>query len=197
MADSLPPAVSQQMLADFVTKYRLQRATLGGVTFFMNPDITATNQWLSNLAPTGSGYVRWTFGAQPYSLRLDGTTGVIGLDSGSAKVGGMKQLYRAFAPGWDASGPDGQQRLYAFAFPAFGIKTKVYVEGFTRSMTSQHPLYQFFSVALTVLPPAVARDYQPATPLPAQFTGLAEQKAAGIGSAVAPLVRNPFSGNIF
>jgi hypothetical protein len=159
-----PIPVSQQMLATFVTKYRLQRATLDGVTFFMNPDVTQSNAWLTNLSPTGSGYVRWTYGAQPYTLRLDGTTGVLGYDSGNRNLGGAKQLYGRFAPGWTTGGIGDQNRQFRFVFPAMGINTLAYVDAFTRSMTSQKSLYIFFSIQLTILPPKVAQDYQPVTP---------------------------------
>lgn len=166
MADpQLPPDVTQQRLQEFVTKYRLQRATLGGVTFFMNPDVTQTNAWLINLQPTGSGFVRQTWGAQPYTIRLDGTTGVMGYDSGNSRVGGMKQLYKKFSPGWDTSGYGKQNATFLFTYPAFGLTVDVYVDTFTRSMTSQKSLYTFFSMQLTVLPPRIARDYQPITPI--------------------------------
>lgn len=172
-SQQLPPTVSQQMLENFVTKYRLQRASLGTpgnmVTFFMNPDVTETHQWLVNYAPTGEGYVRWAFGAQYYTIQLQGTTGVIGYDSGDDTVGGMKQLFGSFSPGWSTVGNGNQNKLFTFIYPALGLTTQCYIDMFSRSITSAKSLYTFFNMTLTVLPPKIAQDYEP---LPAVGSGL-------------------------
>jgi hypothetical protein len=164
-----PPEVSQELLNKFVEQHRLERATLGGLTFFMNPDVTITNQWLVNMGPTGSGYVRQVWGAQPYTLRLDGTTGVMGYDNAEKGVADIKQMLKKFAPLWNNSGYNQQNKTYPFYFPIMGIHEDVYIDSFTRSIASQHSLYIFYSMSLTVMPPKIARDYQPLSPVVSPF----------------------------